>query len=415
MASHFGTDGIRGRAGDVLTAELALRAAGGFATTLTGRGRVGRPAVVVGRDPRLSSPMLLSATEAGLMQAGCDVIDIGIVPTPVVPFALLSRKVSGGVMITASHNPVPDNGIKFFGADGFKIASAVEKAIDRAIDTEMQAVNEFGSAQKYDAQPSYLAFLGKVLRNAGNGIALKVVLDCAYGAASELAPVAFLQAGFDIDVINGKFDGSRINVKCGATDLAMLSARVKRSRADLGLAFDGDGDRVLAVDHLGRAVSGDKIIALLATRVASYKKQGAVVMTQMTNLGVEEELARQGIRMLRTEVGDIQVLNAMRKAGLSLGGEQSGHVIMGDISTSGDGILTGLRVAELVRKAKKPLAALAAVYPEFAQQLTNLQVNDRESWRTNKALARELAWIRGQYSDVRFYLRPSGTESLIRV
>jgi phosphoglucosamine mutase len=418
MTSHFGTDGIRGRAGEKLTAELALRAAGGFAQGIAKHAaRAGRATVVVGCDPRLSSPMLVAATTAGLLQAGCDVLDLGIVPTPVVPFKLLARKAGGGIMITASHNPVPDNGIKFFGADGFKIGTDVEAAIEHAIDkgTGHLANADFGTVVSLDAQPAYLAFLRKVVRSASNGHTLRIVLDCACGATSELAPRAFEQAGFEIDVINGRFDGSRINVNSGATDLQMLASRVKKTKADLGLAFDGDGDRVLAVDHLGRAVSGDKIIALMATRIKAYRDQGAVVMTQMTNLGVEETLGRQGVHLHRTEVGDIQVLKGMQAAGLSLGGEQSGHVIMLDLATSGDGILTGLRLADLVRKAKRPLAELVADFPEFPQKLTNLQLRDKEAWRRSKALTRELARVRSSYPDVRFYLRPSGTENLIRV
>jgi phosphoglucosamine mutase len=413
MTSHFGTDGIRGRAGTFLTAELALRAGGGFAATLQGRSAL--PAVAVGSDTRLSSPMLRSALIAGLTQGGCTVLDLGIVPTPVVPFMMLARKASGGVMITASHNPVADNGIKFFGRDGYKIGSEVEKAIERAINGGAVPASEFGGIEELDAGEPYLGYLKKTVKAAGNGPGLKLVLDCAYGAAAALAPQAFEQAGFEVEAINAQFDGARINVNCGATDLATLSAKVRKAKADLGLAFDGDGDRVLAVDHEGRPVSGDKIIALLATRIPAYKKQGMVVMTHMTNLGVEEELARQGVRMLRTEVGDIQVLAAMRREGLHLGGEQSGHVIMSDLSTSGDGIMTGLRLADVVRKAKRPLADLAAQFPEYSQQLTNLPVQDKESWRTNKPLAKELQRIRSTYSDVRFYLRPSGTESLIRV
>jgi phosphoglucosamine mutase len=416
MTSHFGTDGIRGRAGVTLTVELALRAASGFASVLPRKGE-GRPVVVLGRDPRLSSPALAAATSAGLLQAGCDVVDLGIVPTPVVPFAMRARKAAGGVMITASHNPVPDNGIKFFGADGFKISEREEATIDKAIVSGSlpRAASEFGVSGNSDPTEAYLAYLRSAVRNRTNGHTLRIVLDCANGSTSELAPRAFDNAGFVVETINSRFDGRRINVNCGATYLRPLAAQVKRSRADFGLAFDGDGDRVLAVDHLGRQVSGDKIIALLALNIKSYRQQGAVVMTQMTNLGVEEALAREGVRMLRTEVGDVQVLAAMRREGLALGGEQSGHVIMLDLATSGDGILTGLRLAEVVRKAKQPLAGLAARFPEYPQKLTNLALRDKEAWRRSKTLQGELSRIRKGFPDVRFYLRPSGTEDLIRV
>lgn len=319
-------------------------------------------------------------------------------------------------MITASHNPVPDNGIKFFGGDGYKISSQVEADIEAAINGEA-VIREpsFGKVELFDAASGYLAYLRKIVRSSGNGHNLRLVLDCAHGATSELAPLAMQQAGFEVHVINGSFDGSRINVKCGATHLEALAAHVKKTKADMGLAYDGDGDRVLAVDHLGHSVSGDKIIALLALRIKTYRQQGAVVMTQMTNLGVEEALAREGVRMHRTEVGDIQVLAGMQREGLHLGGEQSGHVIMRDMATSGDGILTGLRLADIVRRAKKPLAELVAPFSEYPQKLTNLELRDKAAWRKDRPLGTKLAKIHRSYPDVRFYLRPSGTENLMRV
>jgi phosphoglucosamine mutase len=329
----------------------------------------------------------------------------------------VARKASGGIMITASHNPVPDNGIKFFAGDGYKINSEIEASIEGAINKGAPGSDNptFGTLTYLDARPGYLVYLQKIVRRSGNGHNIRIVLDCAYGATSELAPQAMEQAGFEIDVINGTFDGSRINVKCGATHLDALAARVKKNGADMGLAYDGDGDRVLAVDHLGRPVSGDKIIALLALRLRSYRKQGAVVMTQMTNLGVEEALEREGVRMHRTEVGDIQVLAGMRREGLNLGGEQSGHVIMSDVATSGDGILTGLRLADVVRRLHKPLAELVASFPEYPQMLTNLELRDKAAWKKDKPLAGKLNRIHKLFPDVRFYLRPSGTENLMRI
>jgi phosphoglucosamine mutase len=415
MSKYFGTDGIRGRAGSELGAELALRAASAFARQpgrAAGRGRLAQ--IAVGRDPRLSSPMLFHAVAAGLCQAGCDVLDLGIVPTPVVPFWLLREKLAGGVMITASHNPVPDNGIKFFGPGGSKIDEAEELAIEKLIDAPQGSGEAFGSTRGVDASEAYLAFAAKA---GGKGAErqLNIVLDCAYGATSELAPEAFLRAGHRIEAINARFDGSRINVRCGATHLDQLCARVKSRGADLGLAFDGDGDRVLAVDGQGRAVSGDVIIALLATHVPVYKKGGAVVMTHMTNLGVEEALAGKGIHMHRTDVGDAKVAAMMQQQGIHLGGEQSGHIIMRDRLPSGDGILTGLALANLLRRSRRSLAELAAEYPQYPQKLTNLKVRDKQAVSKDAALRRDLSAITKKNNDVRFYIRPSGTENLLRV
>jgi phosphoglucosamine mutase len=227
--------------------------------------------------------------------------------------------------------------------------------------------------------------------------------------------LAFDKAGFNVEAVNCEFDGSRVNVNCGATDLSHLSRQVRKSKADVGLAFDGDGDRVKAVDEYGHEVSGDRIIALFATRLPRYRKQGAAVMTQMTNMGVEEELLKRGIKLIRTEVGDIQVLTAMRRHKLNLGGEQSGHIILRDKVPSGDGILVGLQLAAMVRSLQQPLSSLVANFVEFPQKLVNLRVRDRLAWRNDKKFNHEYKKLRNKYTDVRFYLRPSGTEDVVRV
>ncbi len=419
----FGTDGIRGRAGESLTPELALRAGFAFGQQAAPPDRRynarTQPLVLLGRDPRLSSPMLAHALSSGLMLAGCDVVDMGIVPTPVVALMTPRYKAAGGVMITASHNPVPDNGIKFFGADGFKLGEAAEHSIEMVIRAAGQlAVPDqqlFGLQAWHDPQDDYLAWLQKSLKFKDGERALKIVLDCAHGATSELAPLAFRAAGHDVDAICAIPDGEKINVKCGATHLERVGREVRRTGADLGLAFDGDGDRVLAVDHQGKPVSGDKIIALFALNILRYKKQGRAVMTQMTNLGVEEALAARGVELLRTEVGDIQVMAGLRSNSLDLGGEQSGHIIMRDLAPGGDGILAGLRLAQILRSGDKSLAELAAQFPEYPQNLTNLKVADKTAWQRNKTLQKQIAAVQKNYPQVRFYLRPSGTEQLIRV
>jgi phosphoglucosamine mutase len=413
----FGTDGIRGRAGSWLTPELALRAASGFARQLSPEAVQRRLQVAVGSDSRLSSPMLKAAVISGLCLQGVDVIDLGIVPTPLVPFAILRLKLGGGVMITASHNPVADNGIKFFGRDGLKIGAAGEAAVQAAVESLGQHSNaeriDFGSVTLRDVEEDYLNWACKV---AGTGLpALRVVLDCAHGATSRLAPLAFERCGFVCEALHASFDGARVNVASGATDLRQLSRRVVQSGADLGLGFDGDGDRVLAVDAGGAPVSGDKIIALFATRLPRYRNQRGVVMTQMTNMGVEEALARRGVAMRRTDVGDAKVLAEMMASGLNLGGEQSGHIIMRDKLPAGDGILAGLQLAALLARSGKPLRELVAEFAEYPQQLTNLQVRDRAAWMRDKRVGRRIEAAKNNYPDVRFYIRPSGTENLLRV
>jgi phosphoglucosamine mutase len=420
---YFGTDGIRGRAGADLTPELALRAGYGFGQQLGPAsvrfGSPNKPAVLLGCDTRLSGSMLSNALASGLMLAGCDVVKLGVVPTPLVALMARRSEAAGGVMITASHNPVADNGLKFFGADGYKVPEAVERAIEAQIDRgEVLAEpkqQDFGTESWQSAQQDYMDWLFKAVNVRNDERPLKIVLDCACGATYELAPAAFAAAGHEVELEGELPAGQLINVGGGATDLARVSEAVRRKAADLGLAFDGDGDRVLAVDHTGRPVNGDKIIALLALHIPRYKKQGGVVMTQMTNLGVEEALAKKGIRMLRTEVGDIQVLGAMREQGLDLGGEQSGHIIMLDKAPGGDGILAGLRLAQLLRRSTKSLAELAAQFPEYPQLLTNLHVKDKTAWMRDKALQKKLEGVKRSYPGVRFYLRPSGTEQLIRV
>lgn len=420
---YFGTDGIRGRAGESLTPELALRSGYGFGCLVAPPARrynaKTQPVVLLGRDPRLSSPMLASAISSGLMLAGCDVVDMGIVPTPVVALMTPRYKAAGGVMITASHNPVPDNGLKFFGPDGYKLSEAQECAIEAAINSagriSVAGQQLYGLHAWHDPQDDYLAWLRRSLKYKAGGRALSIVLDCAHGAASELAPLAFREAGHSVHSICAVPDGDKINVKCGATHLERVAREVRRTGADLGLAFDGDGDRVLAVDGQGRAVSGDVIIALFALNIPRYKKQGRAVMTQMTNLGVEEALAARGVQMLRTEVGDIQVMAGLRENGLELGGEQSGHIIMRDLAPGGDGILAGLRLAQILGGSKQSLTELAAQFPQYPQKLTNLKVADKTAWQRDRALQKKIAAVRKSYPQVRFYLRPSGTEQLIRV
>lgn len=423
MSRYFGTDGIRGRAGLLLTPELALRTGYGLAMELAASSqrysRTRRPQVILGHDTRLSADMLRNALCSGLALGGVDTLDVGMIPTPVIPQIVLERKALAGVMITASHNPVVDNGIKIFGGTGLKLGNETEAAIERWIDSpgtlSVPDQQYFGQLDSLDPTDFYLARLRQSVRRRGNGQALRIVLDCANGATSLLAGLAFEQAGHTCSVICNDPDGAKVNVRCGATDLAKLRRAVRSSGADLGLAFDGDGDRVLAVDELGRPVSGDRIIALFATRLPRYRSQGRVVMTHMTNMGVEQTLKQRGVEMLRTDVGDINVMNAMLEHGINLGGEQSGHIIMRDKAPSGDGLLVGLQLAALVNGSGKRLSQLVADFEEYPQLLTNLQVADKVAWVKDRGVRKELDQVRLSYATVRFYLRPSGTENVVRV
>lgn len=422
MSQYFGTDGIRGEAGNTLCPELALRAAYGFALLLPKQYRYrasNQANVIVGSDSRISSPMIKAAVLSGLGLGGVDAVDLGIVPTPVIPFMLTQRKAHGGVMITASHNPVEDNGIKFFSKDGLKLKRHHECEIEKVVDAtgwvRTNAGPCFGETKSCNAAVEYLGFLRTAVRRSSSMRRISVVLDCAAGATCELAPLAFQQAGYRVTAINAHFDGARVNVKSGATDLRGLERAVKRAGADLGLGFDGDGDRMLAVDECGGVVNGDRILALFASRLRRYRSERAVVMTQMSNLGVELALKGRGIAMIRTEVGDINVLAAMRKKKLHLGGEQSGHIIMSDRLHAGDGILAGLQLCNIVSSCKVTLSTIAAEFPLYPQRLTNLKISDKAAWRKDKKLARQLEAIARQYSDVRTYIRPSGTEDVVRV
>jgi phosphoglucosamine mutase len=364
--------------------------------------------------------MLQAAVHAGLLLGGAVPCDLGRVPTPLVPFAVLRRKLDGGVMITASHNPVPDNGLKFFDGTGCKLTPELEQQISLEIDApgwlrQSQRV-AYAAPLGLDVRPDYLGWLRRLYsRPSYSSAASRVVLDCAWGATAELAPQAFEQCGYTVTALNAAFDGRRVNVGSGTTDLSALCRAVRRRKAPLGIAFDGDGDRMLAVDERGEPVSGDRILALFAVHLPRYKRQRGIVMTQMTNLGVERALESNGVHMLRTEVGDIRVFAGMVESGLNLGGEQSGHIIMRDRLPTGDGIAAGLQLAALVAASGRPLSQLVAGFPEYPQQLTNLVVRDRIAWQRDRRLAKELDAIRAVHPQVRFYLRPSGTENLLRV
>jgi phosphoglucosamine mutase len=425
MAKYFGTDGIRGIAGEDLTDNFARRAGYAIGTVLKAsyRGRklplfkdievsLAHPSVLLGRDTRVSSPALAKAVAEGLSGAGVNVADMGIVPTPLV--GLLTNRVNaiGGVMVTASHNPVEYNGIKVFRSDGLKIEDETVVRIEALIDH----TKPFGGAKSeisFNARPYYIHHLRQLSKLHGGGA--KVALDMAHGAACGLAEEVFTGFGFDVVPVCAEPDGKRINVECGATHLAKLQSEVKRKGAAWGFAFDGDADRLMAVDGRGKAVNGDLLMALLALEHAPYRKARRIVFTEMTNGGVEHHLREHGFRTHRTGVGDQLVLRAMRRLGVLLGGEQSGHIICWDKTCCGDGILVALFVSELLTREGISLSDFADSVPVFPQIQTNLKMRDNRSWRHDEEFLKRLHALERHYHGVRFLIRPSGTESLVRI
>jgi phosphoglucosamine mutase len=425
MGRIFGTDGVRGVANTTLTAELALDLSVAAAHVLGEAGifdahvgRGGRPRAVVGRDTRISGQFLEAAVVAGLASAGVDVLLLGVLPTPGVAHLTGSLDVDLGVMISASHNPMPDNGIKFLARGGVKLDDALETAIENRLREpwERPTGADVGRVTTYDAAVAdYVRHLVSTVTTPLTGI--KVVLDCAHGAASEAGPRALAEAGAEVVTICAEPDGVNINDGCGSTHLDVLRAAVLEHGADAGFALDGDADRCLAVDHEGTVVDGDQILAVLALsmRDAGTLPQDTVVATVMSNLGFVNALRDEGVRVLQTRVGDRYVLEAMNAQGYALGGEQSGHVIMSDHATTGDGILTALQVLARMAERKQPLKDLAAVMTRLPQVLVNVPGVDK-SRTDDLELAAAVAEAEDQLGDSgRVLLRPSGTEPLVRV
>jgi phosphoglucosamine mutase len=418
MTLRFGTDGVRGVANVDLTPELVLALGRAAARVLSGR------TFVVGRDPRVSGPMLEAAFVAGLASEGADVDLVGVLPTPAVAW-LCRRDDLPGAMVSASHNPYGDNGIKLFAAGGIKLTDDVEEELEAELDRLLHGAQPTSGdvgriTSRLDEAEDYAAFLtGSIepLRTAGRG-PLRVVLDCANGAASTVGPEVLRRAGAEVDVIHAEPNGTNINEACGATHVESLQRRVVALGYDVGLALDGDADRVLAIDHRGRFVDGDHLIAICAQDLAERGALTAntVVVTVMTNLGFRLAMAERGIDVVETAVGDRYVLEALDGGGLSLGGEQSGHVIFRDVATTGDGLLTGLRVLDVVHRSGRSLAELAdAAMTSLPQVLKNVRVAGTAS-TVVEAVAADVAEVEAELGETgRVLLRPSGTEPLVRV
>jgi phosphoglucosamine mutase len=417
---YFGTDGIRGRANGTITPELALKV--GQAAGLIFRRGDHRHRVLIGKDTRLSGYMIETALVAGFTSVGLDVFQTGPMPTPAVAMLTRSMRADLGVMISASHNPYDDNGIKLFGPDGFKLSDEVEQKIEELVDSELvkklAKSADLGRARRIDdGQGRYVEFAKRTLPRNLSLDGLRVVVDCANGAAYKVAPQALWELGAEVISMGVEPDGFNINRECGSTETAPLCRKVKEMRADIGIALDGDGDRVLIADERGHIVDGDQLLAVIAE---SWKADGrlakpGIVATVMSNLGLERYLDKLGISLARTPVGDRYVLEHMRAHGFNVGGESSGHIILSDYTTTGDGLLTALQVLAVVKKQEQPVSNVCHRFDPLPQVLKNVR------YKSGKPL--ENAKVRNAIKDAqarldghgRLIVRSSGTEPVIRV
>jgi phosphoglucosamine mutase len=420
MGKYFGTDGVRGIANQELTPELAYKIGRCGGVVLAGRAE--RPRVLIGMDTRVSGPLLESALIAGLLSIGADVIRLGVVSTPAVAYLTRTMGADAGVMISASHNPVQDNGIKFFGSDGFKLLDETEAEIERLMDAEEDSLPRpigggIGTVTTdLELKERYVEFLKTTVRHSLSG--LKIVLDCAHGAAYELAPEVFRELGAEVIVYGAKPNGLNINDGVGSTHPEMLAKKVKEHEADLGLAFDGDADRLIAIDENGEEVDGDYVLCICgdAMKREGRLKHDTVVTTVMSNIGFFKAAEKIGLKTARTAVGDRYVMEEMVRGGYNLGGEQSGHVIFLDYNTTGDGILTGLQLADTLKASGSKLSELKSVMRKYPQVLVNVRVADKSRYPGNLAISEAVATAEEALGDNgRVLVRPSGTEALIRV
>lgn len=420
IGTLFGTDGVRGLANADLTPELAMAVANAAARVLVAHDASHRPVAVVGRDPRASGEMLEAAVVAGLTSAGADVLRAGVLPTPAIAFLTGDYRADLGVMLSASHNPMPDNGIKLFAAGGHKLPDQVEAEIEEATDTEPDT-RPIGAAigrvrDAIDAEERYLAHLAAAVPTPLGGV--HVVVDCAHGAAARVAPELYRRAGARVTVLAAQPDGLNINEGVGSTHLDGLASQVRRVGADLGIAHDGDADRCLAVDASGALVDGDQILAVCALALHERGELNAdtVVATVMSNLGFHHAMHAAGIEVITTAVGDRYVLDALRAKDLNLGGEQSGHLVFLDAATTGDGLLTAMHLMARMVETRATLAELAAVVHRLPQVLVNVPVADKAAVACLPAVRAALADAEAELAERgRVLLRPSGTEELVRV
>ncbi len=419
MGVLFGTDGVRGVANKKLTAKLAYKLGMAGAYVLGREGR--RPLIAIGKDTRISGDMLEAALAAGILSVGGDCLRVGVIPTPGLAYLTRSYGCCAGIVISASHNPVADNGIKFFAADGYKLPDSVEEEIENLVLTDFAFPQPIGGdiGRVFDetATPEkYLTFLKEELNVDLSG--LNIVLDCANGAASKIAPRLFADLGAAITVLHGEPNGININENCGSTHTGELQQDVKSRGADLGLAFDGDADRLIAVDEQGNLVDGDRIMVICGL----YRKEkgmldgNKVTVTVMSNMGLKEAFDKAGIIVQETKVGDRYIMEEMRRNGGVLGGEQSGHIIFLDRATTGDGLVTALELLRVVQETGQPLSRLSAQMRSFPQTMVNVRVENKEELNTNRDVAKAIRFAEEQLQGQgRILVRPSGTEPLVRV
>ena len=421
MGRLFGTDGVRGRANIDLTAELAVDLSVAAAHVL---GEIGefsghRPIAIVGQDSRASGEFLQAAVVAGLASAGVDVKLVGIAPTPAVAFLVAQTGADLGVMLSASHNPMPDNGIKFFARGGVKLADDVEDQIEARMGEQWSRPTGSDVGRVIEAPELLELYIQHVVETAEQSLAgLKVVVDAANGAASFVAPEIYRRAGAEVIAIHCSPNGNNINENCGSTHMQDLQAAVVKQKADIGVAHDGDADRFLAVDANGEIVDGDQIMAVLAVakRDAGSLKTNTVVSTVMANLGFKIAMQNEKISVVETAVGDRYVLEAMRDGGFNFGGEQSGHVILSEFATTGDGALTAVQLMSRMALTKKPLSDLASVMNKLPQVLINVKNVDKTATDTNAKVQEVVKAVESTLGDTgRVLLRPSGTEPVVRV
>lgn len=419
MRKYFGTDGIRGIAGESLTADLSFKVGKALGKLLTEK--IEHPKVIIGRDTRISCDMIEQALTAGLTSTGVNVMTVGTIPTPAIAYLTKTIETDSGIMISASHNPYQDNGIKIFGPDGFKLTDNQELEIEHLIDNTDEIKN--ASFEKIGKLYSGNELTQKYVQHIKQSISgdlsgIKIALDCANGATTGVAPFIFGDLEADIETIGCKPNGININDNVGSTKINTIANFVKENNVDVGFAFDGDGDRVLAVDSKGNIVDGDKIMFILAKHLKEQGelKDNMVVSTVMSNIGFYKAIEENGLQSVKTAVGDRYVVEEMRNNGYSLGGEQSGHIILMNYATTGDGILTAVKLADIIKTSGKSLEELAGEVSIYPQKLVNIKVIDKKSAMEDVEILAECEKVEKELDgNGRILLRASGTENLIRV
>ena len=419
MRKYFGTDGIRGIAGESLTADLSFKVGKALGKLLTEK--KDHPKVVIGRDTRISCDMIEHALTAGLTSTGVNVMTVGTIPTPAIAYLTKTIETDSGIMISASHNPYQDNGIKIFGPDGFKLTDEQELEIESLIDNSEQIKNaSFEKIGKvYGGNELTQKYIQHIKQSISGDLSeIKIALDCANGATTGVAPFIFGDLEADIETIGCQSNGVNINDNVGSTKIETISEFVKENNVDVGFAFDGDGDRVLAVDASGNIVDGDKIMFILAKHLKEQGelKDNMVVSTVMSNIGFYKAIEENGLQSVKTAVGDRYVVEEMRKNDYSLGGEQSGHIVLMNYATTGDGILTAVKLANIIKPSGKSLEELASEVSIYPQKLVNIKVVDKKTAMEDSEILAECEKVEKELEgNGRILLRASGTENLIRV